>query len=102
MRCRVFKDRVNCDVQANESLEIDQYGALHHTYLLLHSGDGAITGCVRLSPTTSPTMFGAELEASYELLPGLKLHSAGGYEATKIDNGQSAVDLMDRTAGNPN
>jgi len=58
MRYRVFKDRVNCDVQANESLEIDQYGALHHTHLLLHSGDGAITGCVRFPPTTSPTMFG--------------------------------------------
>ena len=46
------------------------------------------------------TVRGAELEASYEPLPGLKLHFAGGYETTRIDNGQSAVDLMDRTAGN--
>jgi iron complex outermembrane receptor protein len=47
------------------------------------------------------TVRGAELEASYEPIPGLKFNFAGGYEATRIDNGQSAVDLMDRTAGHP-
>jgi len=47
------------------------------------------------------TVKGAELEASYEPIPGLNLHFAGGYEDTRIKNGQSAVDLMDRTAGTP-
>ena len=47
------------------------------------------------------TVKGAELEASYEPLPGLKLNFAGGYEATRIKDGQSAIDLMDRTAGHP-
>ena len=42
---------------------------------------------------------GAEIEASYEPLPGLKFNFAGGYENTRINNGQSAIDLMDRTAG---
>ncbi len=46
-------------------------------------------------------MKGAELEASYEPLPGLKFNFAGGYEDTRIKNGQSSVDLMDRTAGHP-
>jgi len=45
------------------------------------------------------TVKGAELEAMYEPLPGLKFNFAGGYEDTRIDNGQSSVDLMDRTAG---
>ena len=45
------------------------------------------------------TVKGAELEASYEPIPGLKFNFAGGYESTRIDNGQSAIDLMDRTAG---
>ena len=40
---------------------------------------------------------GAELESSWEPLPGLKFNFAGGYEDTRIDNGQSAIDLMDRT-----
>ncbi len=36
------------------------------------------------------TVKGAELEASYEPIPGLKFHFAGGYEDTRIKNGQSA------------
>jgi len=47
------------------------------------------------------TVKGAELEAMYEPLPGLKFNFAGGYEDTRIDNGQSSVDLIDRTAGRP-
>jgi iron complex outermembrane receptor protein len=44
---------------------------------------------------------GAELEATWEPAPGLRFNFAGGYEDTRIDNGQSAIDLMDRTAGTP-
>ena len=47
------------------------------------------------------TVKGAELESTWEPAPGLKFAFAGGYEDTRIDNGQSAVDLMDRTAGHP-
>ncbi|HEV2561542.1 MAG TPA: TonB-dependent receptor [Rhizomicrobium sp.] len=48
------------------------------------------------------TVKGAELETAWEPAPGLKFNFAGGYEDTRIGNGQSAIDLMDRTAGNPN
>ena len=44
---------------------------------------------------------GAELEATWEPLPGLRFNFAGGWEDTAIAQGQSAVDLMDRTAGQP-
>jgi iron complex outermembrane receptor protein len=47
------------------------------------------------------TVKGAELEAMYEPIPGLKFNLAGGYEDTRVNNGQSAIDLMDRTAGTP-
>jgi iron complex outermembrane recepter protein len=47
------------------------------------------------------TVKGAELETSWEPAPGLKFSFSGGYEDTRVDNGQKAVDLMDRTAGNP-
>ncbi len=47
------------------------------------------------------TVRGAELEATYEPIPGLRFNFAGGYEATRVDNGQSSIDLMDRTAGHP-
>ena len=39
---------------------------------------------------------GAEVEATYEPMPGLRFKFAGGYENTRIDNGQSSIDLMDR------
>ena len=42
---------------------------------------------------------GAEVEATWEPLPGLRFNFAGGLEDSTVDNGQSSVDLMDRTAG---
>jgi outer membrane receptor protein involved in Fe transport len=42
------------------------------------------------------TVKGAEIEATYEPSPGLRFKFAGGYEHTRIDNGQSSIDLMDR------
>ncbi len=47
------------------------------------------------------TVRGAEIEATYEPLPGLKFSFAGGYEDTDINKNQYAIDLMDRTAGVP-
>ena len=46
-------------------------------------------------------MKGAELEATWEPLPGLRFNFAGGWEDTALAKGSQAVDLMDRTAGNP-
>jgi outer membrane receptor protein involved in Fe transport len=43
------------------------------------------------------TVKGAEVEATYEPTPGLRFRFAGGYENTRIKNGQSSIDLMDRT-----
>jgi iron complex outermembrane recepter protein len=43
------------------------------------------------------TVRGAELETTWEAAPGLKFNFAGGYEDTRIANGQSSIDLMDRT-----
>jgi outer membrane receptor protein involved in Fe transport len=47
------------------------------------------------------TVKGAEFEATYEPLPGLRFKFAGGYEDTKLAKGSQSVDLMDRTAGHP-
>ncbi len=47
------------------------------------------------------TVKGAEIETTWEPMPGLRFNFAGGYEDTRIANGQSAIDLMDRTAGTP-
>jgi outer membrane receptor protein involved in Fe transport len=44
---------------------------------------------------------GAEIETTWEPIPGLRFNASGGYEDARVANGQSSIDLMDRTAGNP-
>jgi iron complex outermembrane receptor protein len=46
-------------------------------------------------------VMGSEITADWEPAPGLRFNFAGGYEDTRINNGQYAIDLMDRTAGMP-
>ncbi|HEV7311312.1 TonB-dependent receptor [Sphingopyxis sp.] len=46
-------------------------------------------------------IWGLELEADWRVTRNLRLGFKGGYNRTRIGDGQSAIDLMDRTAGNP-
>jgi len=45
------------------------------------------------------TVRGAEVEATWEPVPGLRFNFAGGYEDATLNDGSHAIDLMDRTAG---
>lgn len=56
LRYRIFKQRLEWEVQAAGDMEIDEFDALTPSYLLQRSADGVVTGCVRLLPTTGPTM----------------------------------------------
>jgi acyl homoserine lactone synthase len=56
LRYRVFKERLEWDVQVSGDMEIDEFDALHPAYLLQRGAGGQIQGCVRLLPTTGPTM----------------------------------------------
>lgn len=76
LRYRVFKQRLDWDVEASGDMEVDEFDALGPCYLLQRSAGGAITGCVRLLPTTGPTMlrdtFGALLDgAAAPASPGI-------------------------------
>jgi len=46
-------------------------------------------------------IWGAEVEADWRPLENLRLGFKGGYENTRIADGERAIDIMDRTAGNP-
>ncbi|WP_201415343.1 acyl-homoserine-lactone synthase [Mesorhizobium sp. J8] len=54
LRHRVFRERLDWDVRTTGGYETDRFDALKPHYLVLR-GDG-IDGCVRLLPTTGPTM----------------------------------------------
>jgi len=56
LRYRVFKVRLGWDVEVSGDMEIDAFDALQPAYLLQKGDDGQIQGCVRLLPTTGPTM----------------------------------------------
>jgi acyl homoserine lactone synthase len=55
LRRRVFKDRLDWSVSVSGDLELDVYDTLNPTYLIAMSSD-VVIGCVRLLPTTGPTM----------------------------------------------
>jgi N-acyl-L-homoserine lactone synthetase len=56
LRYRVFKERLDWEVQFSGDMEIDEFDALHPAYLLQRAVDGRVQGCVRLLPSTGPTM----------------------------------------------
>lgn len=57
LRYRVFKERLQWDVQVSGDLEVDEYDALHPIYLIQRgASDFRVHGCVRLLPSTGPTM----------------------------------------------
>jgi acyl homoserine lactone synthase len=56
LRRRVFKERLDWRVSVSGDLELDVYDALNPTYLVMVSGRREVVGCVRLLPTTGPTM----------------------------------------------
>ncbi len=56
LRYRVFKGRLDWDVHVSGDMEMDIFDTLCPAYLLQRSEDGQIQGCVRLLPSTGPTM----------------------------------------------
>lgn len=69
LRYRVFKRRLDWDVECSGSLDVDEFDALHPTYLLQRSPSGQVQGCVRLLPSTGPTM----LQETFSILLGGQL-----------------------------
>ena len=56
LRYRIFKERLGWDVQVSGGMEVDEFDACRPVYLLQKDDEGRLQGCVRLLPTTGPTM----------------------------------------------
>jgi acyl homoserine lactone synthase len=56
LRARVFQDRLGWGVTVVDGLETDDFDAVGPVYLLLSGEKAGVQGCVRLLPTTGPTM----------------------------------------------
>jgi len=55
LRCRIFRERLNWEVEVRDGMEIDEFDDLGPVYLLSRNGP-LLQGCVRLLPTMGPTM----------------------------------------------
>ncbi|MGY4501355.1 N-acyl-L-homoserine lactone synthetase [Bradyrhizobium sp. GM24.11] len=56
LRYRVFKQRLDWSVEVSGDMEVDEFDVLRPVHLLNRSSSGHIQGCVRLLPSTGPTM----------------------------------------------
>jgi len=56
LRFRVFKERLDWQVHAENGMERDRFDALEPVYLLHRGNDDRIQGCVRLLPSIGPNM----------------------------------------------
>jgi N-acyl-L-homoserine lactone synthetase len=56
LRYRVFKERLGWEVETAGDMEVDEFDGLRPAYLLLRGRDHRLLGCVRLLPSTGPTM----------------------------------------------
>ncbi|WP_316397817.1 acyl-homoserine-lactone synthase [Bradyrhizobium sp. 33ap4] len=56
LRYRVFKQRLDWNVQVSGDMEVDEFDVLKPVHLLYRSMHGRIQGCVRLLPSIGPTM----------------------------------------------
>jgi acyl homoserine lactone synthase len=86
LRQRVFKERLGWDVQVSGDMEIDEFDALHPAYLLLRANGGRIQGCVRLLPSTGPTML-------RDTFPALLDGAASPASSTIWESSRFALDI---------
>jgi len=56
LRYRVFKERLDWDVQTIGDMEFDEFDGLNPVYLIQRADGLRIQGCVRLLPSVGPTM----------------------------------------------
>ena len=86
LRYRIFKERLGWEVEVSGGMEADEFDACRPVYLLQKDLDGQVRGCVRLLPTTGPTMLGSSFPA---LLDG----QAAPVSAAVWESSRFGVDL---------
>ncbi len=89
LRYRIFKERLGWDVQVSGDMEVDEFDACGPVYLLQKDDGGRIQGCVRLLPTTGPTML-------RDTFPALLDGQAAPASNTIWESSRFGVDLCTR------
>lgn len=90
LRARVFRDRMDWDVEVRDGRETDEYDAFRPTYILAVSGRNRVAGCARLLPAAGPTLLSV-------LFPELIDSDLFKPHATMIESSRFCVDTSIET-----
>jgi acyl homoserine lactone synthase len=94
LRYRIFRERLGWDVETSGDMEIDEYDACQPVYLLQKGDDGRLQGCVRLLPTTGPTML-------RDTFPALLCGQAAPASETVWESSRFGVDVIRSGSASP-
>ena len=92
LRYRVFKERLDWGVNIVDGAEADDFDSFDPVYLLLRGQEGRVQGCVRLLPTTGPTML-------RDVFPELLAGRPAPADKEVWESSRFALDLPPVTAG---
>jgi N-acyl-L-homoserine lactone synthetase len=90
LRYRIFKERLGWDVEVSGDMEVDEFDACRPAYLLQKDDDGRIQGCVRLLPTTGPTMLRETFPVLLDGRPAPACHTVWESSRFGVDLGSRA------------
>lgn len=85
LRARIFRDRLNWDVDVKDGREADDFDDCQPTHILAVTGRNTVVGCARLLPATGPTL----LSVLFPELAGCGLFQP---HATMIESSRFCVD----------
>lgn len=81
IRAKVFKERLDWEVEVEDGYERDCFDDLNPLYLLSVDDDGELLGCLRLLPTTGPNML---RDVFNILIPDGKIESPLIWESSRF------------------
>lgn len=90
LRARIFRDRMNWDVDVRDGREADGFDDCKPTYILTVAGRNEVVGCARLLPATGPTLLSV-------LFPELGERGLFCPHATMIESSRFCVDTSFET-----
>lgn len=101
LRARIFRSRMEWDVDVRQGREVDEFDSYRPTYILAVTASRQVVGCARLLPATGPTMMSLlfpDLEASGLLRPHRAMVESSRFCVdTSLEAGRAGGSLHDVT-----
>lgn len=96
LRARVFRERLDWDVEVRQGREVDEFDSCEPTYILTVTRSHDVVGCARLLPATGPTMMSV-------LFPDLEQANLLRGHPAMVESSRFCVDtsLEEGRAGGP-